>query len=121
MTTRALAYIVMFSVFTIALALWMFSESRQDSTVSLRSDFDSGKCDPSAVLLEEEVTVLDEPNGRNLAMLESGQVIYLCETTSDHRRIVYPSNGTPADCSQRNNDFCSAGYVREPFQIMLLG
>lgn len=121
MKIKLLGSVFIFSACVVVIALWYFSGTSKNTNLSQSSDFSRGQCDSSAVLLEEDVDVFHKPNGYNVAKLRNGQAIYLCEISKSHRRIIYPSTGTRIDCSQRSKDFCSIGYVREPFSTMILG
>lgn len=86
----------------------------------IRSTMWDQECDRSAVLLTQDVDVLNSPNGELVARVNSGTPVYLCRLQGNYRRIIFPRSGT-ADCSSRTNNSCRSGFVLEPFGTVILG
>lgn len=101
--------------------LLFFASSPPPQGFDVSDAFARGICSSDAVLTLEETTVLARADGDIMAVLPKQSPVYLCEEQDGYITIVFPQNGSPADCSIREEDPCIAGVVSAPFETITLG
>ena len=114
---KAKAGLILLLVAGAGLTFYLYESPRDAAT----SSGDPALCAKEAVLLEAQQQVFPEIGAEPAVLLPAHTPVYLCERVGDHQRLLYPQAGTPADCFQRSSDSCPFGYIKLPFETIILG
>lgn len=105
-------------------SVYFFFPSNSGDTVDAETSWqfgENGVCEQEAVLLATNKEVRSDIDGKIISRLVKGQPVYLCDVSNEFRRIVFPQNGTPVDCSMRETDLCLSGYIEMPIEFDYAG